>query len=110
MEWCIRKNTCRSFVTDRSKNESLGETSSGGKVIDGVITDDPGLFRQVCERWEDEQDGKVESAKIGAFSQAKRALSDALLAIGVQLVVILLLARFFYNGRLNLFRASVDLQ
>ena len=35
MEWCLRKNL------------------AGEKCIDGVVTDDPRLFREVCRRWED---------------------------------------------------------
>lgn len=35
MEWCLRQN------------------AGGDKCIDGVVTDDPRLFREVCRRWED---------------------------------------------------------
>lgn len=49
MEWCIRRNAAGAH----SGVEKDAKTS----LIDGVITDDPKLFREVCERWEDEQSG-----------------------------------------------------
>jgi hypothetical protein len=49
MRWCLDQYT-RTAVT--------GQEERGTRLIDGVITDDPALFREVCETWEDEQDGQ----------------------------------------------------
>lgn len=39
MRWCIERN------------------ASGAKIMDGVVTDDPKLYLEVCRRYEDEVDG-----------------------------------------------------
>jgi phosphatidylglycerol phospholipase C len=50
MEWCIRKNMSAATTTGQSHVQ-------GPRLIDGVITDDPKLFLEVCDRWEEEADG-----------------------------------------------------
>ncbi|KAL7824150.1 PLC-like phosphodiesterase [Trichoderma gracile] len=72
MEWCIRKNISSSSSSSRpsssasSSTSSLADekdklalqslTSSSPALIDGVITDNPQLFLQVCSRIEDDLD------------------------------------------------------
>ncbi|KAL2206135.1 PLC-like phosphodiesterase [Sarocladium strictum] len=107
MRWCIRKNAClraqpSSNIGD--KNDDPQNLMQGVKVIDGVITDDPELFLQVCKRWEDEQDGKVEKERVGLRSRAKSLLSAAAMSVLVQIAVMLLLARNFYFGRVDFFK------
>jgi phosphatidylglycerol phospholipase C len=107
MRWCIRKNAClraqpSSNIGD--KNDDPQNLTQGVKVIDGVITDDPELFLQVCKRWEDEQDGKVEKERVGLRSRAKSLLSAAAMSVLVQIAVMLLLARNFYFGRVDFFK------
>jgi phosphatidylglycerol phospholipase C len=51
MEWCIRQNLDHSQRTN-SKVQGL-------PLIDGVITDNPRLYLEVCQRFEDEMDGKL---------------------------------------------------
>ncbi|CAH0004980.1 unnamed protein product, partial [Clonostachys byssicola] len=77
MRWCIEQNNPADPPGTSTPNETkplLGEASPAGasprastargvKLIDGVITDDPKLFLEVCQRWEDERDGKVAPAK-----------------------------------------------
>ena len=56
MEWCVRKN----LLLDRRGGGGEGTDGSGddraGVLIDGVVTDDPALFLEVCERIEDEDE------------------------------------------------------
>lgn len=73
MEWCIRKNipstpslppaSSSSSASSISADPKLDSTITPSPVlIDGVITDDPRLFLQVCSRVEDELDGKTKSS------------------------------------------------
>lgn len=57
MEWCIRRN-------EPQRGEADGK-ALGVRLLDGVITDDPKLFLEVCERWEDELDGRVAPRRRG---------------------------------------------
>jgi phosphatidylglycerol phospholipase C len=66
MEWCIRKNY-------RKATRSAAAHSI--VVIDGVITDDPKLFGEVCARWEDEVDGKAAPKKLSPLSRFRSALA-----------------------------------
>ncbi|KAH6604654.1 glycerophosphoryl diester phosphodiesterase [Trichoderma cornu-damae] len=76
MEWFIRKNIPRNpspLLASSSSGASSASSPSDGKVqddvmapaasIDGVITDDPKLFLQVCRRVEDELDGKTATVR-----------------------------------------------
>lgn len=58
MEWCIKKNT----------PDGRGEKP----MLDGVITDDPKMFLEVCRRWEDELDGIVAPRKKGLVKTVKK--------------------------------------
>jgi phosphatidylglycerol phospholipase C len=78
MEWCIRKNiptslpllpssasspsssTTTSLLDDKLLQDS---TAASTVFIDGVITDNPKLFLQVCNRVEDDIDGKSTIAR-----------------------------------------------
>jgi len=62
MEWCIRKNMASGGVD--------GSTLAD-KLIDGVITDDPKKFLDVCDRVEDEADGRVPKASKGPVETVK---------------------------------------
>lgn len=79
MEWCIRQNVagtgkrCSSAVQhkldeyddddddegDDDADDAYASAVSYTRVIDGVVTDDPKLFLEVCERYEDKLDGKA---------------------------------------------------
>lgn len=58
MRWCIERNGPR-------RGDKMCE---GVRVIDGVVTDDPGLYLEVCERYEDEMDG-VARRESGSWGQ-----------------------------------------
>lgn len=62
MEWCIRQNLGR-------RGGKKG--SPAAALIDGVITDDPRLYLDVCDRFEDELDGKVIRPKMGLAQRAR---------------------------------------
>ncbi|UKZ46511.1 hypothetical protein TrVGV298_000716 [Trichoderma virens] len=73
MEWCIRRNISAtpSLPSASSSSSSLSEDpkltstpTSSPVLIDGVITDDPKLFLQVCSRVEDDLDGKPTSSAV----------------------------------------------
>ncbi|KAH7326186.1 PLC-like phosphodiesterase [Stachybotrys elegans] len=70
MRWCLDRNLQR---------RQAGVAATGGaRVLDGVITDDPKLFREVCERWEDEQDGKAAPPpKAGLASRVRSSMGFA---------------------------------
>lgn len=108
MRWSIRKNACQGPFIANDKNEAQRQNIQGEKLIDGVITDDPERFLEVCKRWEDEQDGKLEKADLGLSDQLKLGLSAAVLSVAVQIIVALLLARNFYVGRLDFFKRGDD--
>ncbi|CAH0059132.1 unnamed protein product [Clonostachys solani] len=86
MRWCIEQNNPAGSSGTSSPSETkplLGENSPAGastgvsaargvRLIDGVITDDPKLFLEVCRRWEDERDGKVAPAKGPGLVQSIR--------------------------------------
>lgn len=73
MEWCIRKNipstppslpsaSSSSSASSLSVDPKLDSSIPNPVLIDGVITDDPRLFLQVCSRVEDDLDGKTKSS------------------------------------------------
>ncbi|CAF3568722.1 unnamed protein product [Fusarium graminearum] len=51
MEWCIRQNLGHPRLPNRNVQ--------GPPLIDGVITDNPRLYLEVCQKFEDEMDGKL---------------------------------------------------
>ena len=87
MEWCIRKNLGRRPRRIGSKVE--GEVVSkmrGDALIDGVITDDPRLYLEVCERYEDELDGKRERKHRGVMTRLKDGVKTMCLVVTIQLI------------------------
>lgn len=81
MEWCIRKN----IASDRAALPASSSTSSLSSMaddksaspsptvfIDGVITDNPQLFLQVCSRVEDDLDGIPSSSTSPSAVSRKR--------------------------------------
>lgn len=72
MEWCIRRNipstpslpstSSSSSASSLSADPKLDSATPNPVLIDGVITDDPRLFLQVCSRVEDDLDGKTKSS------------------------------------------------
>lgn len=68
MEWCIRQNL---------GHPRRGSEVSGPALIDGVITDDPRLYLEVCESYEDGMDGKVARAKQSMTTRVGDKAKDA---------------------------------
>lgn len=90
MEWCLRRNA------DAATSEQQQQQQQGVKLIDGVITDDPKLFLEVCARWEDEQDGKV--VRRASSSGVVGGLRGGLRVV-MQLLVFHVIAPLFYFHR-----------
>lgn len=64
MEWCIRQNLCHPRRRNR-KNE-------GPALIDGVITDNPRLYLEMCENFENEMDGKLARPKLALTERMRK--------------------------------------
>ncbi|EWG40091.1 glycerophosphoryl diester phosphodiesterase [Fusarium verticillioides 7600] len=64
MEWCIRQNLCH----PRRRNGKI----EGPALIDGVITDNPGLYLEMCERFENEMDGKFARPKLALTERIRK--------------------------------------
>ncbi|RBR08752.1 hypothetical protein FVER53590_02638 [Fusarium verticillioides] len=64
MEWCIRQNLCH----PRRRNGKI----EGPALIDGVITDNPGLYLEMCERFENEMDGKLARPKLALTERIRK--------------------------------------
>ena len=125
MEWCIRKNQSGNSKGKESERQQLlpkeehdeGDTSdtttaaaaaSAKCLIDGVITDDPKLYLEVCERLEDQLDGK-ESARSRLESlPVNRGLKGRVGAWTQYLTFSTLIPLFFWirvwEGKLNYFK------
>ncbi|KAK2609263.1 Lysophospholipase D gdpd1 [Conoideocrella luteorostrata] len=69
MKWCIRQNVRRPLQQATPDSNSV-------KAIDGVVTDDPKLFLEICRRWEDELDGSGVGEKRGALGEAVELVLD----------------------------------
>lgn len=69
MRWCIRKNIASRVKTGAGRH-ALTDTHGRGavKLIDGVITDDPKLYAQVCARWEDEHEATTWRSLVENFT------------------------------------------
>lgn len=65
MTWCIRQN-----VVLRGE----GSPGSAKAIIDGVVTDDPSLYLDVCRRYEDELHG--EARRRASWGEAVGLLVD----------------------------------
>ncbi len=57
------------------------------RLIDGVITDDPRLYLDVCERFEDEMDGKVIRPKMGLAQKAREEVRAVCSVLFFQVLV-----------------------
>lgn len=74
MEWCIRQNLDNNDETDGHDNAATTTTTTTQfAMIDGVITDDPKLYLDVCRRY---QDDNVEKTKKQQQRRFKLALAD----------------------------------
>lgn len=93
MEWCIRRNM----------PDPAGEQTQGAKLIDGVITDDPKLFLEVCERWEDEQEGRRVKEQSGVVGGLKGGLRVVMQLLFFHIFApLFFLHRRFVAGKLDL--------
>ena len=108
MEWCLRKNAAG------GKGASTTTTTLvESRLIDGVITDNPKLFLEVCKRWEDEQD---EQDRLGASRPGRRRGGVGasprdmlyLLAFPVFVRLIFLLGR--WRGKFDYFKNAKRLE
>jgi phosphatidylglycerol phospholipase C len=121
MEWCLNRNAQgpveaasgnsseKSSKVPSSANDGeeplLSSSASASvtsrlRLIDGVITDDPKLFLEVCARWEDEQDGTVRpKPELGPLSVLRTRLADAFDVVYFQAMAGLfyMLMRFYYK-------------
>lgn len=59
----------------------------GDALIDGVITDDPRLYLEVCERYEDELDGKRERKRRGVVKRVEDGVRAMYMVVTIQLLV-----------------------
>ncbi|KAF5597227.1 glycerophosphoryl diester phosphodiesterase [Fusarium subglutinans] len=64
MEWCIRQNLCH----PRRRNEKTERPA----LIDGVITDNPRLYLEICEKFENEMDGKLARPKLALTERIRK--------------------------------------
>ncbi|KAF5717350.1 glycerophosphoryl diester phosphodiesterase [Fusarium mundagurra] len=64
MEWCIRQNLCH----PRRRHGKI----EGPALIDGVITDNPGLYLEMCEKFENEMDGKLARPKLALTERIRK--------------------------------------
>ncbi|TFB04392.1 hypothetical protein CCMA1212_003673 [Trichoderma ghanense] len=92
MEWCIRKNIPSSSSSCSPPPFSISSSSSSSSLaddkdklalqsppspvlIDGVVTDNPQLFLQVCSRIEDDLDGDDDDADPNPNDDSKNAIA-----------------------------------
>jgi phosphatidylglycerol phospholipase C len=132
MEWCIRKNITsnRAALSASSSTSSLSsiaddKSSSGAPsptvFIDGVITDNPQHFLQVCSRVEDDLDGIPSSSNLASAVSRKRKSQNLGVSVlsslksqlgttcGVLFVNVVVTSFFWYRrlqGRMDKFDVS----
>lgn len=95
MEWCLRKNVRKGGCARTEKGSADGDGGgeddegvfSAAALIDGVITDDPKLYLEVCSRFEDELDGTVLRRELGVVGSVRDAVSAAWTSVVFQLLV-----------------------
>ncbi|CAM1500954.1 Fc.00g101160.m01.CDS01 [Cosmosporella sp. VM-42] len=87
MEWCIRKNLGRRRSKIPKVDGEIVSKMRGDALIDGVITDDPKLFLEVCERYEDELDGKLVRQRKGMMGRLEDGVKAVYLVVTIQLLV-----------------------
>ncbi|KPM43082.1 hypothetical protein AK830_g3454 [Neonectria ditissima] len=86
MEWCIRQNLRRPRKGHAPK-ELEGEADVAPALFDGVITDDPRLYLEVCEKFEDELDGRRVRPARGLVQRVRDGVNTACTAIMIQVIV-----------------------
>ncbi|KAH8699812.1 PLC-like phosphodiesterase [Ilyonectria robusta] len=89
MEWCIRQNLRRprKDCANGGPKELKDEGGLAPALIDGVITDDPKLYLEVCERLEDELDGRRVRPPRGLLGWVSDGVSTAWTSVTFQLLV-----------------------
>lgn len=131
MEWCIFKNidSNRAALPASSSTSSLSSMADDKSLavqsptvfIDGVITDNPQLFLQVCSRVEDDLDGIPSSTTSTSAVSGKRSSQNRGVSMlssfksqlgttgGVLLINVLVTGFFWYRrfqGRMDKFDVS----
>ncbi|KAM5382042.1 hypothetical protein ACJZ2D_002644 [Fusarium nematophilum] len=87
MEWCIRQNLGHPRRPARRPREEGGGGGLASALIDGVITDDPRLYLEVCERYEDEMDGRVVRPKMSLAERVREEVKAACMVVFFQVLV-----------------------
>ncbi|KAL7936909.1 PLC-like phosphodiesterase [Trichoderma chlorosporum] len=119
MEWCIRRNIPDSppppsTSVSSSSSSSASSLSDDPKLepspvfIDGVITDDPALFLQVCSRVEDDLDGKSASSAVTRRTNLGAVLDSLTSGLGTTCSILFInvfATSFFWYRR---FQGRVD--
>lgn len=67
------------------------DKSVADRLIDGVITDDPRKFREVCQRMEDEADGEAVRPSKGPVGSVKKWYW-----LAVQMLIFEVFSRVFF--------------
>ncbi|RGP59377.1 glycerophosphoryl diester phosphodiesterase [Fusarium longipes] len=80
MEWCIRQNLGHLRLPNRNVQ--------GSPLIDGVITDDPRLYLEVCQKFEDEMDGKLVRSDLSLAQKVKSKAETVAFVLVTQALMI----------------------
>ncbi|KAJ4021951.1 hypothetical protein NW752_000848 [Fusarium irregulare] len=80
MEWCLRQN----LGHPRRANSKV----QGPPLIDGVITDNPRLYLEVCERFEDEMDGKLVRSDPALAQKVRNKAETVAFVLVIQVLMI----------------------
>lgn len=109
MEWCIRENLESKAVAE-IKPEQDGGTPSHCALVDGVITDDPKLYLQVCQRYEDELDGKTTRKAMRLADKAREGIDFVKEMVLMQLLVVIFFTVRRLQGKLDYFHDRKTLE
>ncbi|RGP74429.1 glycerophosphoryl diester phosphodiesterase [Fusarium sporotrichioides] len=80
MEWCIRQNLGHPMLPNRNVQ--------GPPLIDGVITDDPRLYLEVCQKFEDEMDGKLVRSDLALTQKVRNKAETVAFVLVTQALMI----------------------
>lgn len=80
MEWCLRQNL--GHPTRHSRNVQ------GPPLIDGVITDNPRLYLEICQKFEDEMDGKFARPDVAMSQKVKNKVETVAFVLVTQTLMI----------------------
>jgi phosphatidylglycerol phospholipase C len=80
MEWCIRQNLGHPRLPNRNVQ--------GPPLIDGVITDNPRLYLEVCQKFEDEMDGKLVRSDLALAQKVKNKAETVAFVLVTQALMI----------------------